>query len=270
MTNGSTSTGRAGPKRRRLSDYAGQYLTHDSPAHRLGVGWKIGISTLLSGLAVGVRGPGLLALLFVTLAYYFSARLTPADLWRDCRFFLYQAALIIALYCLKHGGSEGLWPGVGASVQIILFFLPGAVLLRTTRTRDVMAGLRRVVPYRLSFLVFVSVRFVPFFLREMEEIAVAQRLRGARLLPRQLLNPGNWPDLVNCLLLPLMVRALKTAEEVARSAEARGFGSRPERTFMGDSPATASVSPAQPAGEPALQVITQPPCLTGDINRREP
>ena len=253
-----------------MSDYACQYLTHDSPVHRLGAGWKIGIGTLLSAMAVGVRGPGgLLALLLVTLAYYFAARLTPADLWRDCRFFLFQAAVIIGLYCLKEGGSEGLRPGVQASVQIVLFFLPGAVLLRTTRTRDVMAGLRRVIPYRLSFLVFVSIRFVPFFLREMEEIAVAQRLRGARLLPRQLLNPCNWPDLFNCLLLPLMVRALKTAEEVARSAEARGFGSRPERTFMGDSPAVASLIPS-PGAAARSAMAQHTPDLAMENNGREP
>ena len=52
---------------------------------------------------------------------------------------------------------------------------------------------------------------------------MAQRLRGARIAPRQLLNPFNWGDLVRCLLLPLMVRALQTAQEAADSAQARGF-----------------------------------------------
>lgn len=226
-----------GLRRLRSSDYACQYLTHDSPVHRLAAGWKIGATTLLSALAVGARTPGqLLVLVLVTLGYYFAARLTLGDLWRDIRFFVFQAALVVSLYCLQLGVKQGLWPGIRTSVLIILFFLPGAVLLRTTCTRDVMTGLQRVIPYRLSFLVFVSIRFVPFFLRELEEIAAAQRLRGARLLPGQLLDPRNWRDLFDCLLLPLMVRALKTAEEVSLSAEARGFGRQPERTCMPDKP----------------------------------
>jgi energy-coupling factor transporter transmembrane protein EcfT len=221
------------PAPRRLSDYACQYLNHDSPLHRLGVGWKLLVSTLLSALAVGARTPGeLLLLAIVTLLWYFAARLTLFDLWRDCRFFVLQALIVIALYCLQYGVVQGLLQGGRTSLLVILFFIPGAVLLRTTRTREVMAGLKRVIPYRISFLVFVSIRFVPFFLREMEEIAVAQRLRGARLLPRQQLDPRNWPELFHCLLLPLMVRALKIADEVALSAEARGFGMGTERTYL--------------------------------------
>ena len=217
-------------------DYACQYASHDSPVHRLGAGWKIAISTILSALAVGVRSPGeLLALLLVTLAYYFAAGLTPPALWRDTRFFVFQAVVVIGLYCLLHGVQKGFWPGVRTSVQVILFYIPGAVLLRTTRTAEMMRGMRKVVPYRLSFLVFVSIRFVPFFLRELEEIMAAQRLRGAHLSPRQLMNPRNWGDLFHCILLPLMVRALKTADDVSRSAEAREFGMRNERTFFNSS-----------------------------------
>lgn len=222
-----------GHKLLRSSDYACQYMTHDSPVHRLGVGWKLAVCTLLSALAVGVRTPTeLLVLVVVTLLYYFAARLTPFDLWRDTRFFVIQAAIVISLYCLHSGLSKGLWPGIRTSVQVILFYIPGAVLLRTTSTGDMMRGLRRFVPYRLSFLVFVSIRFVPFFLRELDEIMTAQRLRGARLLPRQLLDPRNWGDLFHCLLLPLMVRALKTAEDVSLSAESREFGTRAERTYF--------------------------------------
>ncbi len=222
-----------GHKLLRSSDYACQFMTHDSLVHRLGVGWKIAFGTLLSALAVGARTPGeLLGLVAVTLAYYFAARLTPFDLWRDTRFFVFQAFLVTGLYCLLDGVTKGLWPGIRTSVQVILFYIPGAVLIRTTRAADMMRGLRRVVPYRLSFLVFVSIRFVPFFLRELNEIMTAQRLRGARLTPRQLMNPRNWGDLFHCLLLPVMVRALKTADDVSLSAEAREFGKREKRTFF--------------------------------------
>ncbi|MDA8428544.1 MAG: energy-coupling factor transporter transmembrane component T [Geobacteraceae bacterium] len=260
---------KTGHKLSRTSVYACQYMTRDSLVHQLGAGWKIAFCTLLSALAVGARTPReLLALVAVTLIYYFAARLTPFDLWRDIKFFVYQAVVVISLYCLHSGLSKGLWPGIRTSVQVILFYIPGAVLLRTTSTGDMMRGLRRVVPYRLSFLVFVSIRFVPFFFRELDEISTAQRLRGARLLPRQLLDPRNWGDLFHCLLLPLMVRALKTAEEVSLSAEAREFGRRKQRTYFDVSlcgePAVRSPDKPQPVTPPLLQ----PCCNRGQLNRK--
>jgi len=248
-----------GHKLLRTSIYACQYMTHDSPLHRLGVGWKLAVCTLLSALAVGVRTPTeLLALVVATLIYYFAARLTPFDLWRDTRFFVFQALIVIVLYCLHSGLPKGLWPGFRTSVQVILFYIPGAVLMRTTRSGDMMRGLRRVVPYRLSFLVFVSIRFVPFFLRELDEIMAAQRLRGARLLPRQLLDPRNWGDLFHALLLPLMVRALKTADDVSLSAEARSFGIQSRRTYYDDALRSRPVSPPAVEHPPPAQAVLQP------------
>ena len=110
-------------------------MTHDSPVHRLGAGWKIAVGTVLSAFAVGARTPWeLLALVVAALAYYFAARLTPLDLWRDVRFFVFQAVLITGIYCLLSGVSKGLWPGIRQSIQIILFYIPGAVLLRRDTT----------------------------------------------------------------------------------------------------------------------------------------
>ncbi len=251
-----------GRKWLRAGDYACQYVTGSSPVHRLGAGWKIAACTVLSALAVGARTPlELLALVLVTLAWYFAARLTPLDLWQDIRFFVFQAAIVIALYCLLHGVAKGLWPGIRTSVQIILFYIPGAVLLRTTRTGELMKGMRRILPYRLVFLVFVSIRFVPFFLRELEEITAAQRLRGAQLLPRHMVNPRTWGDLFNCLLLPLMVRALKTAADVSLSAEAREFGARRERTYFDIATLTETPQTVGAEQRPSPSVALQPCCL---------
>ena len=48
---------------------------------------------------------------------------------------------------------------------------------------------------------------------------------------RALANPLCWKDLFFCLLVPILVRAMKTADEAALSAETRGFGTRRTRTF---------------------------------------
>ena len=216
----------------RTSDYACQYRVLDSPVHRLGAGWKLLIGTILSAVAVSARAPWqLAAVLVLVLAYYFTARLPVRDLWRDTRFFLLQGMIVTGLYWLKDGVQAGTWPGIRTSLQLLLALIPGMIFLRTTQATALMRGLQKILPYQITFLVSTSLRFVPFFARELGEIAMAQRLRGARLSVRRLWTPGSWHDLFHCLLLPLMVRALKTAEEAALSAEARGFGSEKVRSY---------------------------------------
>ncbi len=222
------------PRRLRTwtSDYGCQYRAVQSPVHWLGAAAKLSVGTLLCASAIVAREPWALAAVAASnAAYYFGARLSLSDLWRDTRYLFAQMAIILGLYVLRDGLSGGLWPGVRIALQIFLFFVPGIVFLRTTRASEMMRGLGRILPYRLSFLVFTSVRFVPLFAREMGEIATAQRLRGARLGARDLLDPRNWRDAFHCLMIPLLVRAVRTADEAALSAEARDFGVRPERTY---------------------------------------
>ncbi len=203
-----------------------QYCDKESSIHRLGAGWKIILTLVLSVAAIAAREPWMLAgLLSINLACYLFAHLGLANLWRDIRFFLVQMAVILLLYLLKYG-LEGVWPGLRTGSQILLLFLPGTILLRTTQGARMMGSLKRVMPERLAFLLFTSLRFVPFFARESREIAMAQQLRGAPVGIRRAWNPIHWKDLFQCLMIPLMVRALKTARAAAMSAEARGFEDR--------------------------------------------
>ncbi len=214
------------------SDYACQYRVADSPIHRLPAGWKMLLSIALSICILMIREP--VPLLLVTtlcFAYYFLARLTLSDLWRDTRIFLIQFSVLLALFLYQYGYPKGIWPGVRTSIQIVLFFIPGIVFLRTTQVSSMMKGLRGILPHRVLFLLFTSLRFVPFFAREMQEITMAQRLRGARLSPRDIRRPAFWGDVFSCIILPLLVRALKIADEAALSAEARGMGAQRERTY---------------------------------------
>lgn len=216
-----------------ISNYGCQYKAADSPIHRLGAGTKLLIGISLSAAAVlSQESYSLGIVLALNLLYYFCARLTLADFWQDTRYLGIQMMIIIGLYAIRFGIQEGLWPSLRVSLQIALFFIPGVVFLRTTQASQMMRGMSRIFPYRFSFLVFTSFRFVPLFAREIREITTAQRLRGARLSIRDLIQPGNWNDMFHCLMIPLLVRALKTADEATLSAKARGFGIRLERTYF--------------------------------------
>ncbi|MDD4073865.1 MAG: energy-coupling factor transporter transmembrane component T [Desulfobacterales bacterium] len=203
-----------------------QFRSGDSLCHRMGAGWKMaGVCALCSAACIVKTVTGLTVLVGINLIGYGLARLKAVDLWRDIRAFLVQMAIVVALYMLRYG-SAGLFSGFRTSLQILLFFMPGALFLRTTSSSQLMKTLRRILPERIAFFVFISFRFVPYFTREFTDIVMAQQLRGARVTTRSLINPRNWPDMFHCILIPLMIRALKTAEDAALSAEARGFGKR--------------------------------------------
>jgi energy-coupling factor transport system permease protein len=253
------------PPRHAASDYACQFKAVDSPVHRLGAGVKLALCAALCAAAVPARTPWALGLvLALDAVFWVAARLTLAELWRDARYLVVQAALVVGLHALRHGVPDGARQGLRIGLQIGLFFVPGVVFLRTTQASQMMRGLARVLPYRLSFLVFTSFRFVPVFARELGEIAMAQRLRGAPLAPRDLLHPGRWREALECVMLPLLVRALRVADEVALSAEARGFGARSERTYFdalrmdGRAPWSERAAAPSPAAAPR-GAVTAPP-----------
>jgi len=96
-------------------------------------------------------------------------------------------------------------------------------------------ALGRLLPARSAFVLAASLKFLPLLLSEISNIYEAQLLRGARILPRDLLWPRNWPDLLHCLIAPSVVQALELADNIARAARAREFGRLRQRTcWSGD------------------------------------
>jgi energy-coupling factor transport system permease protein len=210
---------------RRWSGQPFQFESGDSPVHRMGAGWKWLLAMGMAAAAVAAREPWTLGgLLALNLLLYRVAGMGFREIWLDLRFLLIQIIIVVFLYLIRYGPAQGFWPGLRTGLQILLLFVPWGLFLRTTQGSNMIRSLGRIMPARMSFLVFTSLRFVPFFARELGEIAMAQRLRGARIGPRQLMNPANWGDVFHCVMIPLIIRAVKTADEAALSAEARGFG----------------------------------------------
>jgi energy-coupling factor transport system permease protein len=222
----------------RLTGHAFQFRSSDSFMHRLGAGWKLVLAGAMGVAAITARWPAALGgLLLLNMVFYFAAGLKWHDLWRDTRWFLVQILIVTGLYVIRYGVQDGLWPGAQVGFKILLFFLPGAVLFRTTTGSRMTESLRKVLPARMAFVISTSLRFVPLFARELGEIGRIQRLRGARIGPRQLMNPRNWNDALQSVFIPLMVRVLKTAEDASLAAQARGFEEESEGSGSDDTEA---------------------------------
>jgi energy-coupling factor transport system permease protein len=171
----------------------------------------------------------LLLLLAVLVSGYRLARLSVAELWQDTRWLALQGSIVVGLYLLRDGPG-GAGAGLRTALQLALFFLPGALLLRTTPSAQLLDALRGRLPRRIAFGLATSLRLLPAFARELHEIWMAQRLRGARLSPREIWRVRAWRDWVGCVGLPLTVRAIRMAEETALAAEVRGLPPRDEET----------------------------------------
>ena len=88
------------------------------------------------------------------------------------------------------------------------------------------------LPRRLSFVIFTTLRFLPLLLRDAREIYALQILRGARVRPRDLLNPVNWSELAHSVAIPLLVRTVKISGEVAASARVRGIADCEDQQWL--------------------------------------
>jgi energy-coupling factor transport system permease protein len=199
---------------------------------RIPPGWKLLICVGLSALAFGARTAELLAGLMVAelllgLAFCPQGRFP----WREGgKLAGWQTGVIVGLYLIRFG-SDGLWLGLRTSAQLFLAFWPGMVFVQSVPAAAIARTLGRILPYKTAFVLSTSMRFMPLMIREIRSIHEAQVLRGARILPRDLLRPWNWPDLVHCVLVPATIQSLALAAEIARAARARDFGCGERRTY---------------------------------------
>ncbi len=197
----------------------------DGPLPRLGA-----LPRLLGAMAVGAVALAsdslwlLSGLLVFVLAGYAVTRRARAELWHDLRWLLLQSLLIVGL-TIGLRGPEALTAGLRTALQIVLVFLPVALVVRTTGTEAVLDGLCRFMPERLAFALGATLRFLPFFVRETGELVEMQRLRGARLSVSQLWRPRAWLDWLSCIAVPMTIRAIEVAGEAADAATIRGIGS---------------------------------------------
>lgn len=125
--------------------------------------------------------------------------------------------------------------GIGVRVALILQTLRAAfpalllavTLVSTTKIGDLIAALYAFhLPRAVVIPLAVGMRFFPTFMEECRSVRDATRLQGLSPSVKGLVT--NPLDLVEALVIPLMLRSAKIAEELAAAAVARGI-ERPGR-----------------------------------------
>ena len=192
------------------------YVPGDSFVHRLAAGVKL--LGLLSASAALFVFPGIALhageLLFVA-ALYRIARIP----WRPTLHQLRPALLFLVPIFLFHVFITDWLLGLETVLRILVLLLLAVLVTLTTRLSDMIdmleraAGPLRLVginPSKVGMMLSMVIRFIPLMMKEAREILEAQRARG---LDRS----------VVALLVPLLVKTLKMADNLSDAIDARGY-----------------------------------------------
>lgn len=192
----------------------GLYVPGHSPLHRAAPGVKL-LTLLAAGIGVFLvrDSAALLLLLAGVLGLYALAGLGARTVWAQLKPSLALLLFFLAVQGLTAGWAAGAVTALRFGVMILL----ASLLTLTTRTSDLLAALERALrplarvgvdPERVSLALSLTLRFIPVIAQVVQDVQEAQRARG---LERNLV----------ALAVPVIVRTLKMADDVADAIDAR-------------------------------------------------
>jgi energy-coupling factor transport system permease protein len=123
---------------------------------------------------------------------------------------------------------EALWMAVGLAARIAGISLCLSLVMWTTEPGDAVQGLVRLgLPFELSFPIVMALEYVATFRRQFRSILEAQQSRGLVFARR---NPVQVVRAYVPVLIPLIISALRTSDNLALALQTRGFGVGSRRT----------------------------------------
>lgn len=123
--------------------------------------------------------------------------------------------------------SDGLILGLTAVMRLFVILCSAAIMAGENSRRVIASFSQMKIPYSLSFMVMIALRFLPIFSQSFSDAITAVQLRGIELKQVHL---GKKVKLYGYLLLPVVADAIVKAQDLAITMEARGFGAYEKRT----------------------------------------
>lgn len=123
---------------------------------------------------------------------------------------------------------DALWLAAGLAARIAGISLCLSLVMWTTEPGDAVQGLVRMgLPFELGFPIIMALEYVATFRRQFRSILEAQQSRGLVFARR---NPIQVARAYVPVLVPLIISALRTADNLALALQTRGFGVGSRRT----------------------------------------
>lgn len=216
------------------------FLQRDSWIHRLNPLTKLGWSLLVMTLSFIFQEPLSLLVLFAFVVLVAYAAGVLKEMLPVFKGISYCAVLFLLfqIFFITEGQTvltllpglnwlritdQGLLISLGIGLRLLVVASSFPVLLATTQVKDLVTMLveKLKIPYTYAFMFITTLRFIPTFIKEMDQIIQAQSCRAYRL------NQHNFITKFRSIIpvaLPLLITSVKKAELMAISMETRGFG----------------------------------------------
>ena len=236
------------------------YVPGDSIVHRLSAGTKLLILFAGSVVLFAIDGVSVHAGELLVVAGLFKVARLP---WRDTLYQLRPALLFLVPIFLFHVLVTDWMLGVETVLRILVLLLLAVLVTLTTKLSDmidVLEGVARplrhvgVNPSKVGMMLSMVIRFVPLMMREAREILEAQRARG---LDRSAI----------ALLVPLLIKTLKMADDLADAIDARGYDAETVVPLW-RKPSMAEDHPAVKEGTTGVRMPVRPPSTSFPRTRK--
>lgn len=122
------------------------------------------------------------------------------------------------------------WFAFGMALKLDCFLAAGILFLSVTRIEEFAYALTRLgMPYRVGFTMTMAFRLVPVFVDAAATVVQAQRCRGLDFDRGSL-----WERARRYvpIMVPVFMGALRRADQMAMTLDARGFQARTPRTVL--------------------------------------
>ena len=196
------------------------YVPGGSFIHRAPAAVKLLILLIGSAALFMVSSIPVHAAELVLIAGLFHAARLP---WRDTFRQLRTVMILLIPIFLFHVFITDWVLGLETVLRILVLLLLAVLVTLTTKPTEMIDVLEvaarplrhiGVNPSKASMMLSMVIRFIPMMMREAQEILEAQRARG---LDRNAI----------ALLMPLLIKTLKMADDLSEAIEARGYDPEP-------------------------------------------
>ncbi len=139
------------------------------------------------------------------------------------RFILATVFSFTVILWLISKGFGYLDSSICIALKLDSMIVGGIIFISITRQEELFFALRRFfVPFRPSFAISLSMRFVPVILNLIEIVVQAQKVRGYRISG----NPFKRIKKTVPLIGPVLLYVLRWTDKLSIALEARGFSSK--------------------------------------------
>jgi biotin transport system permease protein len=193
----------------------GLYVPGQSVLHRLSAGWKM-LGLLLAMVAlVAIAHPWQLGMAVLVVVLGFAVARVPGRLvWRQLRPLRWLLLLVAAFQVVFAGWQAAVMVCGGLLVAMGL----SALLTLTTPVTEILNLSQRLLrplsrfgvdPDRVGLVLAMTIRCIPLLIGIVDEVSQARKARGLGFSPA-------------ALVVPVVVRALRSADAMGEALIARG------------------------------------------------